>query len=326
MSEYHSKIVGTTFEGRQDVIASLKGDEPLRVRREPENEYDPKAVAVDVWVETSTPYHPDNDMGDIGGGDWIPVGYIARDKNSDIAQTLDSGKDVDIKISEVTGGGEKNYGMNIFLSYTKPKLQRLTAFVGGEIDYDEELHTYSWKGEVYLSGSQYAKQFEKPFDKAGISNAMAKKWGVDAQDILDMWELKARTSREFGTALHSALQLYGQYDGLARKLEKATHLHDHPVIKQAVESFYEGRKGEKAEYEIVVVDHKAKRAGRIDRLLITGDKRCRIQDYKVLAVSKPEKLAVYKEQLKFYAEIMEANGWVCEGNDIFVYDGRWKNG
>lgn len=308
MTEYHSKIVGTTFEGRQDTIATLKGDEPLRVRREPENEYDPKAVAVDVQVEDT----------------WTPVGYIARDKNSDIAATLDSGKNVDIKISEVTGGEDKNYGINIFLSYTKPKLQRLKAFVGGEIDYDEETHTYSWDGQVYLSGSQYAKQFEKPFDKLRISDAMAKKWGVNPQDILDMWELKARTSREFGTALHSALQLYGQYDGLAKKLERETNLHDHPVIKKAVEDFYESREGEKAEYEIVIVDHKAKRAGRIDRLLITGKNKCRIQDYKMLAVTNPEKIAVYKEQLKFYAGIMKAGGWVCEGYDLFIYDGEWK--
>lgn len=308
MVEYYSKLAGVSFEGRQDVIASLKGEEALRVRREPDNKHDPKAVAVDAQVNK----------------EWIPIGYIARDKNNDIASTLDSGKEVGIKLSEVTGGGEKNYGVNIFLSYTKPKVERIKAFVGGEIDYDEETHTYSWNGEVYLSGSQYAKQFEKPFDKIRIATAMAKKYDVDVRDILDMWELKARTSREFGTALHSALELYGRYDGLANQLERETHLHDHPVIKKAVQEFYKNRGHETAEYEIVVVDHKAKRAGRIDRLLVNEGKICRIQDYKVLSTAKPDKINMYQQQLRFYAEIMEAAGWTCEGTDLFVYNGEWK--
>lgn len=311
MSEYHSKIVGTTFEGRQNIISKLKGDESLRVRREPENEYDPKAVAVDVCVGVPDEF------------DWLPIGYIARDKNSDIAQTLDSGGDVDIEISDITGGGDKNYGVNVYLSYKKPTTQRLTAFVGGEIDYNDEAHTYTWGGVVYLSGSQYAKQFEKPFDKQNIASAIAKKWSVEAQEVIDMWELKSKTSREFGTALHSALELYGRYRELATKIEKETHIHDHPIIKKAVQSFYEGRDSEKAEYEALVVDHKNKRAGKIDRLLITGDKRCRVQDYKTNA-DVTKSIEVYWKQLEFYADIMRSHGWTVEGLDIFAWDGDWK--
>lgn len=201
---------------------------------------------------------------------------------------------------------------------------KLTAFVGGEINYDPITHTYTNDaGEVYLSGSQYAKKFEKPFDAQAIASKMAAKYGVQASDITKMWELKARTSREFGTALHSALQLYGQYDGLAKALERDTHLHDHPVVKMAVEGFYEGREGEKAEYEIFVVDHAAKRVGQIDRLLITGEKKCRVQDYKTNAAMTPDKLKVYWEQLKFYGGIMEAAGWTVEDYDIFAWDGQW---
>jgi hypothetical protein len=201
--------------------------------------------------------------------------------------------------------------------------QRITAFVGGQIDYDPVAHVYTWNGETYLSGSKYAAQFDKPFDKQAIAGKMAAKHNVDGESIVRMWELKARASREFGTALHSALQLYGQYDGLAKALEKETHLHDHPVLKKAVESFYAGRENEKAEYEIFVVDHEAKRVGQIDRLLITDEKKCRIQDYKTNAVMTPDKLKVYFEQTKFYGGIMEAAGWIVEGYDIFAWDGEW---
>lgn len=202
--------------------------------------------------------------------------------------------------------------------------KRLKDFFGNEIDYDEVNHIYSWKGEIYESGSQYAKKFEKPFDGKAIAAKMATKYGVKAEDISRMWELKARTSREFGTALHSALELCGAYNSLAVALERETHLHDHPVIKSAVESFYHGRKDEKAEYEVLIVDHKAKRAGRIDRLLITGDKTGRVQDLKFNAIMTPNKLKVYWEQLKFYSGIVQANGWQTEPEDIFHYNGDWK--
>lgn len=203
-------------------------------------------------------------------------------------------------------------------------IKRLKDLFGSEIDYDEVNHVYSWKGEIYESGSQHAKKFEKPFDGKKIAQAMAKKYGVEPEDILKMWELKARTSREFGTALHSALELYGRYDGLAKELERDTAMHDHPVIKKAVESFYEGREDERAEYEVLVVDHTKKRAGQIDRLLIAGENDCTVQDFKINAVMTPDKLKVYGEQLKFYSGILRANGMNTKPEQIFHYNGEWK--
>jgi hypothetical protein len=205
--------------------------------------------------------------------------------------------------------------------------KKLQAFVGGEIYYDEVAHVYTNEaGEVYESGSQYAKKFEKPFDGAAIASKMATKYGVEAKDISEMWELKARTSREFGTALHSALELYGRYDGLAKALERETHLHDHPVIKKAVQGFYDGRENEKAEYEVLVVDHDRKQAGRIDRLLIdkSNPYTCRVQDFKTNALITDDKLKVYWKQLGFYGGILVANGWTVLGLDIFTWDGTWK--
>ena len=109
--QYHSKLVGVTFEGRQDIIKMLTGDEYLRTRREPGNEHDPSgnATAVDVLIAE----------------EWHPIGYIAKDKNSDIAASIDAGNDVLIKIASITGGGkdakgkEKSKGVNIALEYLK---------------------------------------------------------------------------------------------------------------------------------------------------------------------------------------------------------------
>lgn len=200
--------------------------------------------------------------------------------------------------------------------------QRVKAFVGEEIDYDDLTHTYSWEGEVYLSASQYAKTFETPFDKDGISAKMATKYKVKAEDILAMWKLKSETSKGFGTAIHAAIELYERFRDVSETMERLTHLHDHPVLKEAVSGFYELQGDGPAKVEVVVVDHFAKRAGRIDRLWITGSKSCRIQDIKTNA-DITKSLDVYWKQLEFYQEIMENHGWTVSGLDIFHWNGKW---
>ena len=77
INSYHSKIVGVTFEGRQDVINLMDKDTPLRFRREAENEYDPNAVAVDAQVIHVAPMP-----------EWLPICYIARDKYRELAELL----------------------------------------------------------------------------------------------------------------------------------------------------------------------------------------------------------------------------------------------
>lgn len=204
--------------------------------------------------------------------------------------------------------------------------KRLKAFVGGDINYDDATHIYTNDaGDVYLSGSQYAKQFEKEFNKEAVAGKMAEKWGVSGPDVIAMWELKSQVSMGFGTALHGALELFGKYRGLAKDIEKETHLHDHPILKDAVEGFYASRMQEKAVYEALVVDHAKKRAGRIDRLLITGANRCRVQDYKTNSVMDKDKLDYYWKQLSFYADILKSGGWVVEGLDIFHWNGKWTS-
>ena len=43
---FHTKIAGVSFEGRQDIIAGLRADAALELRREPDNPHDPNAIAV----------------------------------------------------------------------------------------------------------------------------------------------------------------------------------------------------------------------------------------------------------------------------------------
>jgi hypothetical protein len=200
---------------------------------------------------------------------------------------------------------------------------KLRAYVGGDIWYDEALHQYSNEaGDVYLSGSVYANSFKKPFDSQTIAGAMAKKSGTNADEIIKMWSLKGEASRDFGNAIHKAMQLFETYRILSDKLGKTSNLHDNFVLKDVVESFEMAYKGIKSVSEVIVVDHKTKRAGTIDRLEILGEKHGRVCDYKTGDVEK--NLDVYKRQLEFYTEIMEADGWKMEPPIIYGWNGKWK--
>lgn len=204
--------------------------------------------------------------------------------------------------------------------------KKLKAFVGGEIYYDDIAHVYTNEaGEVYLSGSVYASQGEPKFDAEAMSGAMAKKFGVEAKDIAEMWKLKGDISAGFGTAIHAAIQLYEQYDGLAKTLGKATNHHDHPVLQQAVQKFVDSHKGQKVVSEAMVVSHKRKWAGQIDRLIITGEKRCIVGDIKTNADLTEKKLKTYWKQLQFYGTILEDDGWTVEGLEINHFNGEWKD-
>lgn len=203
--------------------------------------------------------------------------------------------------------------------------KRIECLVGGSVLYDAVNHVYTNEaGDVYLSGSKYASQFEKPFEINAIAAKMATKSGVPAQDIIDIWKLKGNASASFGTMIHEALEMYGKYAEACKKLGKEYHLSTIPMVKKIVDEFFKGREREQAIYEPMIVDHNRKWAGQIDRLVITGDKRCIIEDHKTNADMTPAKIETYTHQLSFYKKIMEADGWTVEGLKLHHLDGEWK--
>lgn len=228
--QYRSKIVGTTFENRQDILAHLEGSESLRVRREPENKYDPRAVAVDANIK----------------GKWYPVGYIAKDKNKDIAEALDAGREVDIKISEVTGGDKgKNLGMNIYLKYEKDVSEPISNAtndpIASQTSQGVNLNnptTYKSKilgreitvgvdnGHIYLphymSGSRFPRKFFKQFtneDKERVLDYYEREKDVKREEVEKTWEMKADIATGYGTAIHAAVELYYNYHKVGDKIK-----------------------------------------------------------------------------------------------------------
>lgn len=95
---FHTKLAGVTFEGRQEVVARLSADMPLRLERQPDNEYDPNAAALfDAYGDQ--------------------VGFFNRRLAAALAPYLDAGVEYDVVVSDVTGGLDgASFGVNVQVS------------------------------------------------------------------------------------------------------------------------------------------------------------------------------------------------------------------
>jgi len=97
---FHTKIVGVTFEGRQDLIAGLQPGAELELVRQPENAYDPNAVAVHFGR--------------------LQLGFVKKEIAARIAPNIDAGERYRAEVREVTGGGARSFGVNIWVSRERP--------------------------------------------------------------------------------------------------------------------------------------------------------------------------------------------------------------
>jgi len=88
------RVAGVTFDGRQEIISQLKGNEPCRISPEPSNKFDPNALAVHVAMADGKVEH---------------VGFVPRDLAAQIAPFLE-GEAVMCKLLEIVGGFETHDG------------------------------------------------------------------------------------------------------------------------------------------------------------------------------------------------------------------------
>jgi HIRAN domain len=107
---FHSKIAGTSRcnddgTDRQKLIRDyVQTGMQLIVKREPNNPYDDDAIA--LWVKAKSFAIFDTER---------QIGYLNADIACDLGPYLDKGGWVRVTVSEVTGGGSKYYGVNIFI-------------------------------------------------------------------------------------------------------------------------------------------------------------------------------------------------------------------
>lgn len=223
------------------------------------------------------------------------------------------------------------------LGSTQDDFVTIVPFVGQSFLYSDSRHEYrTLDGKPMLSGSAFAEQFTKPFNKDLILPKFAKKHGVDEKEIEDMWRTKADVSTTFGTAIHKALEFYGNHHQTIAKTQGTFEIH--PVLMPIVKAFYDSQPKTHAIHE-VFIEHNGK-VGQIDRLVITATKgyTCWIEDWKTngdMNKGSGKMLAPYEDlddtainhyrlQLSFYKQIMEGNGWTVEGLKLHHFTGTWE--
>lgn len=220
-----------------------------------------------------------------------------------------------------------------------PKGEVLRCRVSGaEVIFDPVAHTYhSRDGRRYTGGSTFAGKFTSEFPGELIAGKMATKHNVKASEILSMWELNAFASQTFGTSMHAALQLYGEYLELSRAVKDGgddSALTSNPVLRPIVLAFFEGREDEKAYYEEFVADARTFRCGLIDRLVVEDDGLW-VEDFKSNkdvhkseTILEPFKgvvpntaLGAYWLQLSYYSTILQSHGRIVKGLRVHHWTG-----
>lgn len=221
---------------------------------------------------------------------------------------------------------------------------KLCRVSGTKVIFDPIAHTYrDSKGNYYRGGSGFASKYKEKFPAELIAKKMADKAGgeVSPEQIIAMWDLNGEASSSHGTGVHAALQLYGEYAELSRKVKGGSDeaaLTKNPTLRPMVLDFFtDARKAETAYYEEFVCDERILACGLIDRLVVEDDGLW-VEDYKTNAdVHKPEKILApftdvveptalggYVIQLSYYGTILQRHGRTVKGLRIHHWAGsKW---
>lgn len=279
-----------------------------------------------------------------GGKSTIPTGNYQNiiPEFSVEANTLAEARDLWLQemgvIHRMVG---KDLAVNIGVTDSDPASTVKCVFTGTEVPFDAVTHKY---GAGWLSGSTFAGNYTEEFAREIIAQKSAQKHGVNADDILDWWQLKADTASYWGSAIHAALETYGKYGRLAEtvKGDRWLAIENYPAyIQDVVKQFFAGRENERAGYEMFVADGDRKLCGFIDRLVYDeATDSYFVEDFKsnydlgkkakILApfkgVVEDTKLGAYWLQLSFYSHIISRAGKTVNKLTIHHWDGDcWRS-
>lgn len=217
------------------------------------------------------------------------------------------------------------------------------------INFDPISHVYMYGDKKLVSATEYIKKFYKEFDEETMSSVSAKSWGVEQQDVKDLWKANGELTSSLGSVIHKALENYDKFSSVGDKISSKKEMDSnyampkHPILKSAIEGFIKINKTKgKVIPEALITDVNNGFCGHADRILIVDEKKkvCRIQDYKINIGAEEvssslkvggefkdlpaTKLSKYQLQLSFYANMLQKSGWTVEGLDIFVLEDEWK--
>ena len=93
---FYTKIKGISIDGRQELVKQLSEDTPVFLERDPGNPHDKNAIK----VVTQRGDH---------------LGFLSRQMALVLAPLMDAGEEYSASISTITGGIDKNFGVNLFI-------------------------------------------------------------------------------------------------------------------------------------------------------------------------------------------------------------------
>ena len=195
----------------------------------------------------------------------------------------------------------------------------------GDLYFDPIAHTYEdEEGNQFMTGSTWAKQFEKPFDPQMIAPKVAEKKLSTADKVIEGWNLKSEVSMSYGTTVHKALECGIKYDELP----------NNPHLATLVQDYLDMSHEEEQTSELFVIDMEHKMCGTIDVLVNKGNKHVVIRDFKTGDIYKKSTLTpeakelwpdlpakaigIYQLQLSFYAYIMAQKGYKVDALEIYA--------
>lgn len=217
-----------------------------------------------------------------------------------------------------------------------------------DIQFDEIKHEFFHNGTLLTSATNYIKRFYKEFQADAIATASAKAWGVDENELKELWKSNGELTSDIGTAIHKSIEHYHKFKKLGKivqdkkKLDENYAMPKHPLLKAIIKGFIEidPYNDNEVMSEVLLTDVKNGLCGITDEIIITGDKKCVIGDYKInidseklessLKIAEPfqnlpnNKLSKYQLQLSLYANMLEKVGWTVEGLVVFVYENGWQ--
>jgi len=99
MAEMKTKLVGVTFEGRQDNVINLKEGQELHALFEDNNPFDPCAILLHANTDGITLTEP--------------VGYLKKELAKDLRDQNTKGWSYKFFVEQVTGQEKQSKGVNI---------------------------------------------------------------------------------------------------------------------------------------------------------------------------------------------------------------------
>lgn len=113
VAAFHTKVVGVTFEGRQELLPLVSPGERLRLVRDPRNPRDPHAIKV-------------------AREDGQQLGFLRATLAARLAPSIDAGARYHATATALTGGGARAWGLNIYLEREAPWVREGDAREGGD--------------------------------------------------------------------------------------------------------------------------------------------------------------------------------------------------